>query len=317
MSRFAGKPLNTQKSIEDFLQFTLDFIDFVDLKNLVSGIVTSELGVINIANKTPTLSSEENRTFEYRDEIKRWKLRKEIINELVSKERLSKDDDIKLGEGGAFPLTQVQKEKQAFILIGPPASGKSGISEKIADDYGAVIIDSDFAKRKLPEFHEFSYGSSLVHDESSAITYGFKKGFNPSNLQSLFEISLNKRHNLIIPTIGNNYTGILKLAKSLKHKNGYDVHLVLVALSKRKATIRSALRFYETGRYVPLSLIFDVWGNDSWLTYFYLKCKHKNKFKSFGAVSTDVAKGAENIGFDIEGASPVSKFKFEDIEVEW
>ena len=119
----------------------------------------------------------------------------------------------------------------------------------------------------------------------------------------------------MIPTIGNNCAKILSLAKSLKHINGYDVHLILVALSKKKATLRAALRFYETGRYVPLSLIFDVFGNDSWLTYFYLRCKRRTIFESFGTISTDAAKGEENIGFDVEGQSPVSKFKFEDIEV--
>ena len=55
-----------------------------------------------------------------------------------------------------------------------PASGKSTIANSIADLYGAYIIDSDFAKRKIPEFgHEF--GASIVHEESSIITFGSRK----------------------------------------------------------------------------------------------------------------------------------------------
>ena len=315
MSQFPGRPLNDQKSVEDFLQFALDFIDFVDFENLVPDIVNSELGVVGVAEKTPTLSSSLNRTFKYRDDIRRWKLRKKIVDELSSIKRLAKDDDLELGKGGALPLTDVKSEKQAFIIVGPPASGKSGISEKLADMHGAVIIDSDYAKRKLPEYRQFTYGSSLVHDESSAIIRGFAK--DPGKCQSLYEICVDKEYNFVIPTVGSNYSSILSLASTLKDENGYKVHLILVALSKRKATIRAALRFYETKRYVPLSLIFDIWGNDPWLTYFYLRDKHSKVFKSFGAVSTDVPKNSESIRFDMQGESPVSIFTQKDVKIEW
>jgi hypothetical protein len=316
MSHFAARPLNTNKAVEDFLQYTLDFKDFVNYDGLVEGIVNSELGVVHLANNAPTLSSPDNRNFRYRDDIRRWELREAIIDELVSIERLENDDDIKLGVGGALPK-KVQKGKQAFILIGPPASGKSGVAESIADDYGAVIIDSDYAKRKLPEYDKTTYGASLVNDESSEITFGFGAVSIPRNIQPVIERCLIENYNLVIPRIGSNYAGVLSFAQSLKNENDYKVHLILVALSKKKATIRAAKRFYQTERYVPLSLIFDIWGNDSWLTYFYLKSKHGDVFQSFGALSTDVPMGEEKIAFDIKGRSPVSKFRFEDLEVEW
>lgn len=320
MNQDTGRRLDSLEVIEEFLKDALGFNNFKDYKGLVSRILTCEL-IISRIEETPTLSSQKNRHSEYRDKDSRWSLRRQIIDELLSEKRLDKDDDMKLGAGGgALPKkSTVRNEKQAFIVIGPPASGKSGIAETIADDYGAVIADPDYAKRKLPEYEdeEIPFGSPLVHLESSAIIYGFDKASSPSHIKPLIEICLDKSHNLVIPTIGSNYAKILSLAKSLKQKRNYDVHLILTALSKKKATIRAVIRFFETRRYVPLSLIFDVWGNEPWLTYFYLKCKHKDVFKSFGAVSTDVAKGAEKIGFDVEGNSPVSKLKFEELNVEW
>lgn len=316
MSQQYARPLNSPELVENFLANALNF-SHKNLKKIIPKIVDGEIGVANIAKSPQTLTSTNYRTKAYRDELVRWELRKKIITELSTQKRPSSDDKIRLNYGGALPTTPVKSKKQAFILIGPPASGKSGIAEKIADSHGSVIIDSDYAKRKLPEFHEFPYGASLVHEESSAITYGLDNVYNPDNVKSLYEVCLDKNYNLIIPKIGNNSSSILSLAETLKDKRGYDVHLILVALSKRKATIRAIFRFYETKRYVPLSLIFDGYGNDSWLTYFYLRCKYESIFKSFGAISTDVNRGEEGIGFDVVGRSPVLKFKFEEVKLLW
>ena len=88
------------------------------------------------------------------------------------------DDKIKLGVGGCLPLPDghLNNDKQFYIVIGLPASGKSSISAKIADATGSAVLDSDFAKRKLPEFREKDNGASLVHKESQVIVMG-----NPEN----------------------------------------------------------------------------------------------------------------------------------------
>jgi hypothetical protein len=63
------------------------------------------------------------------------------------------------------------------------------------------------------------------------------------------------------------------LAKALKERNNYDIHLISVELTKKDAT-RAIKRFNKTKRYVPLGLIFDQYGNDSHLCYYYLRCKY-------------------------------------------
>jgi predicted kinase len=307
-----GRPLNTSKAVDIFLRDTLFYKDYPD--DLASFIVNGEIGITALADTKDTLSFEDNRAAKYREDDARWGLRETVIKELITKKRLADDDKIELGNGGALPKTSVKNERKAFLLIGPPASGKSGLANAVADDYGAVIIDSDYAKRKLPEYKQ-DYGATLVHAESGEITYGFEK--NPFQVKSLYELCVKKGHNLVIPTIGDNQSKLLSFAENLKNPHGYEAHLILVALSKRKATIRAALRSYKTRRYVPLSLIYDIWGNDPWLAYFYLRCKAPNFFKSFGAISTDVSMGEKSVRIDMHGDSPVAMFDNGEKEIEW
>lgn len=308
-SRFLG----TNKAVEEFLEVALQ-LDYnsdrsLKKKNIITKIVDGELGIANFKGDEHTLSSKDMRDAKYRDDDVRWTLREQIIDELITKERLENDEKICLKKGGALPLSGVVSEKQAFILIGLPASGKSGIATKIAEDNGAIIIDSDFVKRKLPEYKSHLYSASIVHEESSQMCFGFRHD-NPGNVKSLYELCIERGNNIIIPRIGQNPVGITDLAKSLRENQGYEVHLILVSLPKREATIRAIYRFAQTGRYVPLGLIFDVYGNDPSYCYYYLRAKHESIFKSLGVVET-LSKSPQCL--DYKGDSPALKYKFKDV----
>lgn len=293
-----ARPLDTNQVVEDFLNFALqlDYKKDVLLKKIVTKIVDSELGVSKFSEESQTINIKEMRDEGFRNEQDRWKLRKQIINELLTKKRLDDDAKISLGKGGALPNCNIKAEKQAFILTGLPASGKSTIANLIAEDFGAVIIDSDFAKRKLPEFNNHLYGASIVHEESSQITFGFKID-NPKKVKSLYEECIEKSYSIVIPRIGQNPAKIHQLTVALK-ESGYEVHLILVYLPRRDATIRAVYRYAKTKRYVPLGLIFDEYGNDPSHSYYYLRCKHEKLFKSLGAISTktDVATCIDSFG---------------------
>jgi len=206
-----------------------------------------------------------------------------------------------------LPAAQVQNDSQAYIIIGLPASGKSGIAKDIADMCGAVILDSDFAKRKLPEFKATPAGASLVHDESDLIIFGtYDRDDKPAAFESLFDLCLKAAANIVIPKIGYDSNKLLSFSKSLKENYNYDVHLILVSLDRRQATIRALNRFQRTKRYVPLSLIFDGYGNDPILTYYRLKTSRAKSriFRSLGKLSTDVPKGSRPVLIDHKGSSP-------------
>jgi hypothetical protein len=64
------------------------------------------------------------------------------------------------------------KEKRIDIVMGLTGSGKSSqIGHSLAEQYGSMIIDSDLAKVKLPEYNK-GIGTQAVHKESSLISEG-------------------------------------------------------------------------------------------------------------------------------------------------
>lgn len=189
-----------------------------------------------------------------------------------------------------MPRAPKQLNKQAFLLTGLPASGKSTIATKFADNFGAVILDSDFAKRKLPEYSDSPAGAALVHEESDVIIFGDDS--NPS-FSPLIQKCYNDGTNIVIPKIGHNYKSLETFAMNLSIL-GYEVHLTLVSLDRRIATVRAIDRYLRTDRYVPLSLIFDGYSNEPVLSYYRLKnntYSNSDVFKSFGKISTDVEMG--------------------------
>ena len=234
-----------------------------------------------------TLVSADYRSPEYRTENKRIKLRQKILFELKNHVRLDDDDKIKMGSGGALPKTVLKRQKKAFYIIGLPASGKSEIAARISDEYGAMILDSDYAKRKFPEYRR-DYGATVVHKESSLIVFGAPGKY--ASEESLIKYALENEFNIVIPKIGNVSSEISELAEVLSRIN-YEVHLILVRLDREKAVKRAFKRFSETKRYVPLSMIFDVYSNEPTITFYDLL--HNDKFfSSYTMISSDVPWGS-------------------------
>lgn len=271
-------PLTDNQLTSRFVEGVLGIEKRSEISLAVREIVKAELQLATVENKT-TIKSESYRDISYVNDAARDGLREQIFKELVTLKRLDKDDEIILGEGGALPNSDLKNERQAIIITGLPASGKSTIASKIADAYGAMMLDSDFAKRKFPEFQN-DFGATLVHEESSIIIFGDENhNFN----FSVKEYCIAQGINIVIPRIGHNMVSILDFATYLK-ENKYSVHLILVSLDRVDSTKRAFERYIETKRYVPLSLIFDMYANDPILTYY--RVKNNEIFSSFGKVST-------------------------------
>ena len=279
------------------------------MQRIAYDIIAGEQGLVNLDIFSQTLNTTRFRDRDYKEDKVRWELRKLIINELVNMERPANDDEIILGFGGAVPTSGVIPAKQAFVLIGLPASGKSSIANVISDNFNALIVDSDYAKRKLPEFSLYKWGATVVHEESAEIVSGFPN--NPNGIESVYNYALSKNYNIVIPKIGQDAYSIVALVKSLREL-GYECHLTLVSLLKRESTIRAIHRFYKTKRYVPLGLIFDGYGNDPCLTYHLIRNKASELFKSFGAISTNVPYGDPYISIDQTQGNPAELYNFDE-----
>ncbi|MNS52386.1 Zeta toxin [compost metagenome] len=285
MAARTSRQLNNFELVEHFLENALSYdIEDDEKYEIVAKIVSTELNIENFDESLISINSKSYRFQKFRKDLHRKRLHEQIILELLSKKRLDDDEKITLGEGGAFPTTNVVTSKAAYIITGLPASGKSGISNKIADHYGAYILDSDYAKRKLPEFRKLPFGATLVHEESDRIVFGEN---NPTKFKSLFDYCQELNSNIVIPKIGSNIEGIIQLINVLR-KSEYKVHLTLVELDRVKATQRALNRFKETERYVPLGLIFDTYSNNPTIAFYKAITNYNNLLESSGIISTDV-----------------------------
>lgn len=269
----------------DALETIIDGSNPDRIKNdLVRDVVGCEILIERYYAK-PTETYVDYRDADYRSDIMRDRLRHQIVKELYEQCRLSCDDDIRLGHGGAKP-NDIQSNAEAYIVTGPPASGKSGIAECLANKHGAYMLDSDYAKRKLPEYN-MPGGATLVHREADGIV------FNPE--KSLLEYCVYNRHNIVIPIVGKTLASVEQIIALLREAK-YSVHIVDVVLDRQICTLRALQRYRQTKRYVPLSYVFDEVGNEPDRVYFLLKRKywsddHDSPIVSFMQLSTLVAKG--------------------------
>ena len=300
-----ARPLRDVPSVRSFLE-SLDF-PIHNHPKIVSSIINTEKMLYTYDNNDATLISKSFR-LSHTTERERWKLRSTIVDELANFSRLPSDDDICLGKGGGLPAATINNERQAYLITGLPASGKSSVSNKIAEAFGAVILDSDYAKRKLPEYEEF--GASIVHEESNALILGSANMIDkPRDFRTLLELASYSGSNIVIPKIGHSKDSTRQLAETLKNLYGYKVHLTLVSLDRQIAVTRAILRFVTTKRYVPLSMIFDDYSNEPTNTYNHLKRENSNLFQSFGIINTNVPLGKSVLNLECVGDNPANLFE--------
>lgn len=137
----------------------------------------------------------------------------------------------------------VGRNSRIDIVIGLPASGKSSaLVEPLSHEYKSRIIDSDEAKKLLPEFNN-GWGAGVVHKESKEIN------------QKLILTSLVKKENIVLPVVGSNYQE-LKNQLTLFRQNGYKVHLHFNDIPRNKALGRMLKRFVDQGRFLDPQLSY-------------------------------------------------------------
>ncbi|NHZ33199.1 zeta toxin family protein [Massilia rubra] len=271
MTKNYARPLLDHESIEAFLgnclgirhELPLRGGGSVDLPELCKRIRDAESADM-AAHAEQTNVSRRNRVPQYRSDLARDILRRRVIEELIVYDRLDSDEEIYLGKGGAKPCgRQAYAGACAYVITGLPASGKSTLVSVISDRLGAMVLDSDFAKRKLPEFAHALAGAALVHEESRLLIFGMELSADAS----LLTYCMSRRLNVVIPLVGNDERRV----KSMRHllvENGYQVHLTAMLLDRVHATRRALDRFLQTGRYISLGMIVDRYANDPVLNYY-------------------------------------------------
>ena len=183
--------------------------------------------------------------------------------------------------------TPADQGQQMYIVLGPPASGKSTIAEPLALSTRSRIVDSDIAKRELPEFQN-GIGGPAVHEESDLI------------MGSVLQRSTTNGDNMVIPLIGRDSKKIEKMIDKAK-RWGYESHIIFVDLPIEEAASRAAYRFMnpeEDGvkRWVDPNYVLSI--GEGWFKYPKDSPSRtyealKNKVKSYAKYSNDVPRGSE------------------------
>lgn len=167
------------------------------------------------------------------------------------------------------------KNREAYIVLGSPAAGKSSIAEPLAQREGAMIIDSNQAKERLPEYGK-GEGAGAVHRESDMIR------------DAVLSKALDAGDNIVMPLVGRTADNVRDI-KQLLQDEGYSVHLRMVDLHPERAAQRAVTRFNETGHFVDPNYIVNEVGLLPRENYRSLK--QEGGWKSYEAYSTDVAPG--------------------------
>jgi hypothetical protein len=151
--------------------------------------------------------------------------------------------------------------REATIVLGPPAAGKSGLSKAFARERNAALVDSDEAKKVLPEYRN-GLGWTAVHEESSRLMFG------PGGV---FHRLASEGANMVIPKVGHDAASIEQIMNGLKDV-GYRVNLVNMNVATDEAYRRMIGRFINTGPIIDVNYFRKV-GDKPTQTYYALRAK--------------------------------------------
>lgn len=170
-----------------------------------------------------------------------------------------------------------KKERKAWLVMGPPASGKSTLSDPLVKETGSLLIDADEAKKILPEYND-GKGADAVHEESSQIAY------------ALFEQAAENGDNMVVPIVGRTMDGLHQRIKLLKDC-GYEINIIMVDLPIEKAAQRAITRYYNEGRFVDPDYVYNKVALNPRENYVNLELE--GGCDSYEAYSTDIPRGEE------------------------
>ena len=205
----------------------------------------------------------------------RQKLRSEVLEQLYQRGSYSSETHDYTGE--------IAQERRADIVIGAPAAGKSSVLvDPLSEQHQSRVIDSDDAKKLLPEYDE-GKGAGNVHRESSMIR------------NDLLVRAVENGDNLVWPTVGDKLDKLLRDIQNFRD-NGYSVYLHLNELSASKATGRALGRYLSEGRFVDPEVVLKV-GDKPTQNYNYIR-QQEGLIDGYSHYSNDVPRGEKPILYE-------------------
>lgn len=205
----------------------------------------------------------------------RQKLRSKVLEQLYQRGSYSSETHDYTGE--------IAQERRADIVIGAPAAGKSSVRvDPLSEQHKSRVIDSDDAKKLLPEYDD-GKGAGNVHRESSMIR------------NDLLVRAIENGDNLVWPTVGDKLDKLLHDIQNFRD-NGYSVYLHLNELSASKATGRALGRYLSEGRFVDPEVVLKV-GDKPTQNYNYIR-QQEGLIDGYSHYSNDVPRGEKPILYE-------------------
>lgn len=205
----------------------------------------------------------------------RQKLRSEVLEQIYQRGSYSSETHDYTGE--------IAQERRADIVIGAPAAGKSSVLvDPLSEQHKSRVIDSDDAKKLLPEYDD-GKGAGNVHRESSMIRDVLKQR------------AIARGENIVWPTVGDKLDKLLSSIQEFRD-NGYSVYLHLNELSAGKATGRALGRYLSTGRFVDPEIVLKV-GDKPTQNYNYIR-QQEGLIDGYSHYSNDVPRGEKPILYE-------------------
>lgn len=205
----------------------------------------------------------------------RQKLRSEVLEQLYQRGSYSSEKHDYTGE--------IAQERRADIVIGAPAAGKSSVLvDPLSEQHKSRVIDSDDAKKLLPEYDD-GKGAGNVHRESSMIRDVLKQR------------AVARGENIVWPTVGDKLDKLLSSIQEFRD-NGYSVYLHLNELSASKATGRALGRYLSEGRFVDPEIVLKV-GDKPTQNYNYIR-QQEGLIDGYSHYSNDVPRGEKPILYE-------------------
>lgn len=205
----------------------------------------------------------------------RQKLRSEVLEQIYQRGSYSNETHDYTGE--------IAQERRADIVIGAPAAGKSSVLvDPLSEQHKSRVIDSDDAKKLLPEYDD-GKGAGNVHRESSMIRDVLKQR------------AIARGENIVWPTVGDKLDKLLSSIQEFRD-SGYSVYLHLNELSAGKATGRALGRYLSTGRFVDPEIVLKV-GDKPTQNYNYIR-QQEGLIDGYSHYSNDVPRGEKPILYE-------------------
>ena len=193
-------------------------------------------------------------------------------------------------------------DKQAYILLGNIATGKSTYARKTEEETQSIIVDPDrFKMGEITEKGMFEGFTSLYKEPTDRER--LQEPCSEACKKTLKNVA-ERGMNLIMPKAT---TSLEKLEKQLQVllDNGYDIHLILIECPLSECADRNYYRYlikeyqdlskiqngdHPNGRFVPVSVITNI-GDGSYNTF--VNAKNGKKYKSYKAIYNDKLKTEE------------------------